>query len=137
MPRATVVVGLCGSGKSYHTERLHKQTGASVFEGVVEKQQIPEAIEWLRSGNDCIIEEISFCTAGNRAVVTKMLKQQVPGVEIAWFCLENDLDSANWNVRHRRNKGEVDRHLEINGRVSAEYSYPDGCEIVPITRIEA
>src|SRR5437016_6119523 len=98
MPSLTFVIGLCGSGKTWHAERLQAETGAKLFEGVVEKKQFPEVIECLLAGDNCIVEEISFCDANNRQVLVGNIARLVPGVEIKWVCLENDLEAANWNV---------------------------------------
>jgi hypothetical protein len=135
--KLTFVIGLCGSGKTYHSEQLAKETGAELFEGLVEKQQtdLPRLLQCLKDGKDCVVEEISFCRPDNREFITRLLSQKVPDAQIEWICIENDLEAANWNVTHRTNKGEADRHMEINGRVHQQYSYPDDCTLLPITRI--
>jgi hypothetical protein len=134
-PKATIIIGLCGSGKTYLADQRHSETGARVFEGIVEKKQEPEVSRWLASGSDCIVEEISYCLPWFRNDFIDMLRQEIPEAEIEWICLENDLESANWNVRHRTNKGEIEKHIKINARVAARYTYPDGCRPLAIKRI--
>ena len=137
MAKITFIIGLCGSGKTYLSDQLSMATGVEVFESLVEKQDtdIPKLLQCLRDGQDCVVEEISFCTADTRGLMMRQISQHVPECEVEWMCYENDLESANWNVTHRINKGEIERHIEINGRVHQSYSYPDGCTLLPITRI--
>ena len=135
MPKVTFVIGLCGSGKSWHADCIHAEAGAKQFEGLVGKKQFPEVIRWLQGGNDCVVEEISCCHAEFRQVFVRDLSRFVPGLEIEWLCLENDLESANWNVLHR-SKGDVAERIEINGRVPSRYTYPEGCTPIPVVRID-
>jgi len=138
MAKVTFFIGLCGSGKTYWSDQLVKTTGAEAFESLIEKQQtdIPWLFQCLNDGQDCVVEEISFCMADNRNIILQQTSQHVPDVETEWKCIENDLEAANWNVTHRTNKGEVERHIEINSRVHQSYPYPDGCTPLPITRIQ-
>lgn len=135
MPIVTFVIGLCGSGKSFHVDRLSKARQVSVFESIVEKNEFDLLFEKLREGHDCVVEEISFCWPDNRQLVIEDLKERLPDVRVEWFCLENDLAAANWNVVNRTNPRDTKRQLKINAQVSAAYSYPDGCEPVPVFRI--
>jgi cytidylate kinase len=137
MAKLTFVIGLCGSGKSYLSEKLAESTGVRLFEGLVEKQQVdlPELLHALKNGLDCVVEEISFCIPENRESIVQIVQREVPDAEIEWICFKNDLDAANWNVMHRTNKTEPDRHKEINERVHRGYIYPEGCKPIPITRV--
>lgn len=135
MPTVTFVIGLRGSGKSFHVDRLSKAREVSVFESIVEKNEFDLLFENLRQGHDCLVEEISFCWADNRQLVIEDLKARLPNVTVEWLCLENDLDAANWNVVNRTNPRDANRHLKINGQVSAAYTYPDGCQPIPIFRV--
>ena len=106
-----------------------------MFEGIVGGNELPEVIKWLQAGNDCIIEEISYCVPEFRNALLQAMREAVPDLAIEWVCLENDLELANFNVLHR-DKGDVERHLIINTRnVSPRYTYPDGATPVPIHRI--
>jgi hypothetical protein len=62
---------------------------------------------------------------------------QAPDTQIEWLCFENDLESANWNVTHRTNKGDAANHHGINAKQYPRYTYPDGARRIPITRIGA
>jgi len=135
----TFIIGLCGSGKSYYTEEISQTTGINVFEGVGKgiegNSSWPIIINHLRSGEDCIIEEMDFCFQPPRDVVKNYINENVPGTFIKWICFENDLDSANWNVKKRTNKGEIENHLYINKQLHERYTYQAGAEIIAITRI--
>ena len=135
MATVTFLIGLCGSGKTYLSDAMRHQTGAEVFESLVGAQTVPALVESLRSGRDCIVEEITFCRQDARERITEFLLYACPGVRMNWICFENDLESANWNVRHRTNKGSAGRHMEINARVSQVYSYPPGAIPRAITRV--
>jgi hypothetical protein len=56
----------------------------------------------------------------------------MPGVRINWLCIENDLSKANKNCRERTNKEDLGgrKHIEINGRLSPDYTYPGGAIIL-------
>ncbi len=136
MAKITFLLGLCGSGKSHLSVQLHEHTGAQVFESVLNSPALMGIQQCLRDGNDCIVEEISFCFEHNRNVITAFLSA-MPGVEVEWICFENDLECANWNVTHRRNKGDPEGHCRINAHVHPQYTYPEGAKIIPITRIAA
>ncbi len=136
MAKVTFILGLAGSGKTFYAEQLREATGAEIFEGVEHHKSLSVIVERLTDGKDCIVEEIAYCHPNDRERVVTGLRSQVPGVEIEWVCFENDLESANWNVRHRTNKSEIEGHLAINRHWHGVYRYPDGAEIRPITRID-
>lgn len=137
MAKVTLVIGLCGSGKTYLSEQLAQQTGAELFESLVEQQvvEVPRLLESLKAGKNCVVEEISFCTPEGREWIMRRIRNEVPDIQVEWNCYENDLDAANHNVRQRKNKGEPHRHIEINERVSSQYTYPEGCTLVKIFRL--
>ena len=135
MAKVTFVLGLCGSGKTFRAEQVREATGAEIFEGVEHHRSLPAIVQRLRDGKDCIVEEIAYCHPDTRDGFVADLRSQVPDVEIEWICFENDLESANWNVMHRTNKGDVEGHLAINREWHSVYRCPDGAKIIPITRI--
>jgi hypothetical protein len=91
-------------------------------------------IESLRDGKDCIVDEVRFCLPAYREPIVQSLSQ-ITELEIRWICYENDLESANWNVIHRTNKGDPEGHLDINLRFHPHYTYPANAQIIPIQRI--
>ena len=135
MAQVTFILGLCGSGKSHLAEQLKKETGAEIFENILaDASSLPALIECLRSGRDCIVDEVRFCLPAYRSQILEYLSQ-LTNISLHWICYENDLESANWNVIHRKNKADPEGHLDINLRLHPHYEYPANAEIIPIQRI--
>lgn len=133
MPTVTFLLGLCGSGKTVLANQLHQESGARIFESLVGRKTYGELKQCLDRGEDCIVEEIAFCFPENRQEIQQYLATVVD-LQINWVCLENDIESANWNVDHRTNKKDPEGHKRLNERVHAHYVYPVGAEIRPIVR---
>jgi GTPase SAR1 family protein len=135
MAKITFILGLSGSGKTYLSERLKKETGAEVFTNLLaDDSGLTALIESLRDGKDCIIDEVRFCLPAYREQILQSLSQ-ITSLDMRWICYENDLETANWNVIPRTNKGDPEGHLDINLRLHPHYTYPANAEIVPIQRI--
>jgi hypothetical protein len=138
MAKLTFLLGLCGSGKTYIAERLATQTGAKLFTDFLQDQNknFPILLQNLSSGNDCIIDEWKYSIPRFRDKILADLVN-VPDLELEWICFENDRASADWNVRQRKNKGDVEGHLRINEFLSDVYQWPEQAQILKITRIDA
>jgi hypothetical protein len=114
---------------------LKRETGAEVFTNLLaDDSGLTALIESLRDGKDCIIDEVRFCLPAYREQILQSLSQ-ITSLDMRWICYENDLETANWNVIHRTNKGDPEGHLDINLRLHPHYTYPANAEIVPIQRI--
>jgi hypothetical protein len=136
MAKLTFVLGLSGSGKTNIAERLATETGAKLFTDFWrdEDKNLAALRANLDSGVDCIIDEWRYTIPLFRKKILADLKD-VPNLELAWICFENDRASADWNVRHRTNKGDVEGHLAINEFLSRVYDCPREAKILNITRI--
>jgi deoxyadenosine/deoxycytidine kinase len=135
MAKLTFILGLSGSGKTYLSERLKKETGAEVFTNLLaDESSLTSLIAFLRDGKDCIVDEVRFCLPAYREQILQSLSQ-ITSLDMRWICYENDLETANWNVIHRTNKGDPEGHLDLNLRLHPHYTYPANAEIVPIQRI--
>jgi hypothetical protein len=135
MAKITFILGLSGSGKTYLSERLKKETGAEVFTNLLaDESGLTALIESLREGKDCIVDEVRFCLPAYREQILQSLSQ-ITSLDMRWICYENDLETANWNVIHRTNKADPEGHLNINLRLHPHYTYPANAKIVPIQRI--
>jgi hypothetical protein len=135
MAKLTFIVGLSGSGKTYLSERLKRETGAEVFTNLLaDDSSLTALMESLGDGKDCIIDEVRFCLPDYREQILRSLSQ-ITGLVMRWICFENDLEKANWNVIHRTDKGDPEGHLDINLRLHPHYTYPNDAEIIPIQRI--
>jgi deoxyadenosine/deoxycytidine kinase len=135
MAKVTFIIGLSGSGKTYLSEHLKKETDAAVFTNLLaDDSSLNALMESLRAGKDCIIDEVRFCLPAYREQILRSLSQ-IANLDMRWICYENDLETANWNVIHRTNKGDPEGHLDLNLRLHPHYTYPVNAEIVPIQRI--
>lgn len=135
MAKIIFILGLSGSGKTHLSERLEKETGAKVFTNLLaDDSGLSALIKSLREGQDCIIDEVRFCLPAYREQILQSLSQ-IAGLDMRWICYENDLETANWNVIHRTNKGDQAGHLDLNLRLHPHYTYPVNAEIVPIQKI--
>ncbi len=135
MPKVTFILGLSGSGKTHLSEQLKRETGVEIFANLLSDDSgLSALIERLRHGEDGIVDEVRFCLPAYREQIIQSLAQ-IGDLEIRWICYENDLETANWNVIHRTNKGDPEGHLDINLRLHPHYTYPTNAEIIPIQRI--
>ena len=135
MAKVTFILGLCGSGKTSLAQQLKKETGAQVFENLLsDGGSLPALLACLREGRDCIVDEVRLCLPMYRDGIVQHLSR-ITDLETHWICYENDLESANWNVIHRKDKGDPEGHLDINLRLHPNYEYPSNAEIIPIQRI--
>lgn len=137
MAKVTFVLGLAGSGKTHQAKNICEQTGAEFLEGTEGDGTKKKLLfQNLTDGKDCVVEEIAYCLPSRREKIVLELCSFKSDLEIEWICLENDLESANWNVKHRINKGDVQGHLRINQCYHGLYIYPGGAKIIPIIRIK-
>jgi len=125
MATVTFILGLCGAGKTWLADRI--VADAKFDEGFLrEPVQHAGLIRALRSGQNCVVVEIAYCYEAARQQIVQEVTGAVPNVAVNWLCIENDLVKANKNCRERTNKRYPDEHVEINGRVSPMYTYPEG-----------
>lgn len=131
MPTVTFVLGLCGAGKSWLADRIIAK--AKFDEGFLLPDRVEEnvtaLISTLREGGDAVVVEIGFCQAGPRAAIVKALAD-VRDLHVRWLCIENDLQKANKNCLERQHPGDPRIQIDINGRLSPAYSYPDGAVLL-------
>jgi hypothetical protein len=138
MPKVTFVLGLCGSGKSFFAQDLHKRSGARVFENLLSDRTgafYREFLQYVEAGHDSIVDEYQYCMRWRREEILQDLST-VPELETEWFCFENDLQSANWNVSLRTNKTDPEGHRWINEWLTSRYTFPDNATILPIARLK-
>ena len=87
-------------------------------------------------GKDCIVEEIWYGDPEQRKKILAYL--DFDGLQKRWIHLAIDLDSANWNVLHRKtDRRRVIHHLKVNHDAYQCYEYPDGVTIEKIVRVES
>ncbi len=138
MPKVTIVVGLCGSGKSYHCDQIKAKTGAKHFEHVASQEGTRAGlIEHLRQGKDATVEDCTYCNpAAQREIEKELRSHAIDGLVIEWHAFENNLRQANLNCMKRPpkgpNEGSLDADLDNNAKNTPIYKYPPGAEILKI-----
>lgn len=136
MATVTFLVGLCGSGKSYLAGELIRTEGGHWFDDVAGGSKYPQVREALLNGINCIVEEVGLCRRADREEALRLLSD-IPELRIRWVYFENDLESANHNVRARSNKGDVELHLGYNATLYPTYEIPADATPRPIVRVDA
>ena len=141
MAKATFILGLCASGKTYQAHSLIKKSTAVLIDEGLNPHVDPPFGELynklttsLKDGKDVIAIEIGLCEKRVRKKLVELINKDVPEAEIEWICIENNLEQANKNVMYRIAKGEKGSHghLRINKRVWSVYTYPEDAKVVPM-----
>jgi hypothetical protein len=125
----TVILGLCGSGKSWLLERLEVEVKSPHDGFATDRRHLTSIAEALRQGKSCAVIEIAYCHPTDRAAFERELRNMIPEVRITYICFENDLQKANDNCRRRSDGRDVQMLLDINTAVSAHYTIPPGADV--------
>ena len=135
MATVTVILGLCGSGKTTFAKQL---AAVSVFdEGVAPGWPKHEAfLDALADGKDCAIVEVAYCFASVRDDFVRETLRRHPETRFNWVCFENDVQGANANCRAdaRRSPELVTGNIDQNERMARDYTYPAGAIVLRIGR---
>lgn len=133
MATVTVIIGLCGSGKSRVANRI---VGATLFdEGVAPGWPNCRPFhEALAAGKDCAIVEIAYCVEAKRVKFVNEILTKYPGTTFNWICLENNPAVANTNCREdpARTMEQIEGNIAQNARMTAVYTYPPGAVVLKI-----
>jgi hypothetical protein len=125
----TLIVGLPGSGKTYHAKQLAEKTQAMLFDDIT-KNDLLALYEALESNKDCIITDPFLCNPNIRAMAITNLNQYVDDINIIY--LENNINAALYNVK-KRNDGRI-IHSRWIKELSEIYTIPDNAEIRKIRK---
>lgn len=133
MPTLTLILGLCGSGKSHLARQI--VAGAVFDEGFLKsKEQHAKLIATLNSGRDAVVVEIGYCGQSNRIdLLEELAVSCIQDVALKWLAFENDIRAANRNCRLRPSRNPA-AHMRINRRLRKAYTYPDGATIFKVWR---
>src|SRR5438034_1252590 len=115
----TIILGLCGSGKSELIKRLDVDVRFDEGFDWNLKGEHERLISALKAGNSCAVIEVAYCAAIKRDAFVAKIKQAIPGVIIRWKCFRNDLAQANLNCINRRDGRDVTELLSINVGLAA------------------
>ena len=88
MPTATFILGLCGSGKSWHADRIAADVKFHEGFWLPDRQQanVAAVLGTLRGGGDVVVTEIAFCAASEREKIISLLGA-VPHAGLRWVCI--------------------------------------------------
>lgn len=142
MAKLTIVVGLPGSGKSTLIERVMNSIPGVCIEDYMKNsinysrlftysRHYETLIGDLLAGKDCIIADIIFCDTACREDAVRIVRQNVPDVEIEWLFFENAPEKCKINAI-RRNSQLLQQELEYIRLLSVKYQIPDGAKVVDV-----
>lgn len=129
----TVIIGLCGSGKSWVLDRLDVEVKLPHDGFASDRRHFDHVVDGLRSDKSCAVIEIAHCDPIQRTTFEREIRIAVPHVSIRYICFENDLRKANENCRRRKDGRDLERLRRINDHYTEVYSIPAGAEVRPIT----
>jgi hypothetical protein len=145
MIRAIFIVGLPGSGKTHHLQKLEREFDALVFDDFKARalndnpafdhaRRLPELVNGLRSGRVCIVADIDFCRKEARCEAKDYLEAAIPRIEIDWHFFANDLARCRQNVLKdktstKRNAAARLRQIE---RFSVLYQIPSNANVLQV-----
>jgi hypothetical protein len=141
MATLTVIMGLCGSGKSHILMDLVGKSpmGAYVKDEGLLTENFEENYEYLlvslQNGINSFVAGAEFCFKENQEFLENRVKKDIPEIVIEYVSLENNPEKANSNVKKRTNKSDVEGHIKINNELTNKYHIPEGSKIIPITEI--
>ena len=137
MPTLTVIIGYCGSGKSFWIEQKRvefpdaycQDEGAQLIpSGGLD----PKVAEQLKK-RDCFVSLMECGDPRNRAALEASVQQLVPGAVVKWIFFENDVDKANRNCRNDRQRSRaVEANVSQNNAFVPRFSIPDVSTVLPI-----
>lgn len=137
----TIIVGLCGSGKTWLLDKLHKENPTSFkFDeglsdcGYWKKQGIKrreEVAKKLLRGYNVYVADLWCGYKPRRRAVLWHLKKLVPGLRVVWLYYENNIRKANYNCRNRT-KGDPNGHIKINSKWYKYLTPPKDAIIIKI-----
>jgi len=149
MPRAVLIVGLCGSGKSHLAREFEQQGFVSLDESfggsrfsadqgkLLSTGKSDELERQLAQGKNCAFTEAMLMFEQGRKEFEPCLMrlQGMKGVTVEWVFFAKDPDSANHNCRNDPNRTDGEGRAELNDRWSRCYTIPAGHTPWPIVRI--
>ena len=135
--RLLIVTGLPGAGKTHRINNIIRQqiTGLCIHDfhadaighspEVKNSRHFIAAIEALMSGHDCVIADIEFCHTERRDAVAETFQSDIPGIEIEYHCLKNQLQRCISNIK-KRSRHNMPEEIEKAEILSKVYEIPAG-----------
>lgn len=137
MATLTVIVGYCGSGKSWllGQKRLENPEGVFMDEGFLspgnprDEALKAEVLSGLGGGRDGYITLMDCGHPENKKALEREIASKVPGATLVWIFFENDVEEANQNCRRDPIRQDAPGNVAQNNGWAAVYTIPDGVEV--------
>jgi hypothetical protein len=128
--KATIIVGLPGSGKSTYVK--DKYRGVPIFDDISVTGDLPLLEAALDRGEHCVVIEPLACLEGTRITLANWMKARSFSYE--WEFFENDPQQCLENVRARKAQGDLRKVEKFIEYTSKDYHIPDYIEPLPVYR---
>ena len=116
MPKLTIIVGMGGSGKTTHCEKLGKERNCPYFsdatladgnERRAGHRSLGEIVARLLSGErECVMDEAHLTDSEFRKSFERFLREFLPGVEQEWIFIAKDTLACINNIYLDLQKGK-------------------------------
>ncbi len=132
----TLIIGLCGSGKSELIKQLDVDPKLRFDEGFDwnHEGQHEAIVAALQVDKNCAATEVEYCRTEPRETFVAKIRNAVPDANIEYICFENDLAQANRNCVNRKDGRDIRVLLAQNGRLSPQYTFPADARCLPVWR---
>ncbi len=140
MATLTVIVGFCGSGKSWLLDRKRIEHPGAGFmdEGFLspgnERDHAvkAEVLKALGEGRDCYITLMDCGHQANKAAMECEIAAKAPGSTVSWIFFEDDVVRANQNCSRDSKRTDPSGNIAQNNGWATVYKIPPGAEVRPI-----
>jgi hypothetical protein len=140
LTRVVLIVGLCGSGKTYLATELESQGFVCLDESfggirfsadpgkLLSTGKSDELERQLMQGMDCAFTEAMLMFEQGRQEFEPCLKRlrAMKDTTIEWVYFANDPDSANHNCRNDPNRSDGEGRVALNVKWCRSYRIPHG-----------
>jgi hypothetical protein len=136
----TVIVGYCGSGKTWLLDQKRIEHPAGVFmdEGFLspgnprDLELKAHILRGLAEGRDCFITLMDCGHPANKEALEREIEGTVPEAKIKWIFFQNDVARANQNCSRDPKRQDPLGNIAQNNMWAAVFSIPPEAELRPI-----
>lgn len=108
MSRVYVLIGLPGSGKTYHGNELAQRLGAKFYDDM-DESRFEELEESIRNDEDCIVADAMLCNTEAKIACHAWLSQR--GIEPLFVYFANDPEQCLANMEGRERNTITDLEM--------------------------
>jgi hypothetical protein len=128
-----LIAGLPGSGKTTYLCQMlqdhwfvfddYKREAFGDSSEFRNSRKFRALVNALRDEVRCVVADIHFCHTESRQEAEDVLREEIPGVSIAWLFFENNPAACEANIR-LRGRDCLQKELELLQELSPVYSIP-------------